>query len=270
MRLPGVQGTRMCLRARDGISQDIRVRGRYFDCAALSELWRQQRGGREGIFLELGGNIGACTLEMLLLTNATIIVFEPNPISLFFLTSSVRLAVKQHARRLEQRVWVFPYAAGAAAARASIFSARGNGGNAIVNVAVRDWGKHRQTFDQLPIEVRPLDLLFPRGLEVHLLKMDIQGSECRALEGMQRMLQRTTIHSLHTELSEKHLRALGCNGSRLLALIGEHFNVSAPPVMQHSFGHATGTSTVVATALARPGRGTVGARRLVRGWRSLA
>ena len=229
LRLPGLKPTNVCLHDRDGISEMIRAEGRWTDCAVLVQLWRQQRSvqahnGTAGIFLELGANIGACTLEVLLLTNAVCIIFEPSPSNLFYLTRSLQLAAQQHPElHIERRVAVFPFAVGEASRSTNIFTATGNGGNAVVDVKVTDWGKHHQMFETHEIAVRTIDHLFPLGLDVHLLKMDIQGYECNAIGGMQRFFRRSRVQQLHTEVSAKHLRAHGCNETRLLELVGEHF-----------------------------------------------
>ena len=95
----------MCLMDKTSmISQRIRLHGRWDDCAPLTAHWRRVmaevagRGaaaselGVPPLLLEIGGNIGACTLELLLSTDARVIAFEPSPRNLFHLTSTLLLA----------------------------------------------------------------------------------------------------------------------------------------------------------------------------------
>ena len=142
----------MCLApaGTDHISDQIRSKGRWWDCSPLVDVWRANasdlscRGGGGGgcgsgfhsgdggIALEIGGNLGACTVELLVCigrldpsfprprspsaplplappstravlsacmqvrTAASIVVFEPHPLNLFRLTSTLhRLAADQ-------------------------------------------------------------------------------------------------------------------------------------------------------------------------------
>lgn len=76
----------MCLVANDWVSNSIKRHGSWRDCNMLLVEWEQagrnpQNAARKlpDIFLDAGANIGACTLEMLLRTDARIVAFEPNP-----------------------------------------------------------------------------------------------------------------------------------------------------------------------------------------------
>eukprot|EP00966_Prymnesium_polylepis_P181525 4204620-Prymnesium_polylepis.1 len=46
-------------------------------------------GDKLDVVVEVGANIGACTLQLLLHTNATVLAFEPSPLNLFHLTESL-------------------------------------------------------------------------------------------------------------------------------------------------------------------------------------
>ena len=52
-----------------------------------------------------------------------------------------------------------------------------------------------------------------------VVKMDVQGFECRALQGMRSLLR--TTHTLRVELADRWLRAQGCSVPEALALLSE-------------------------------------------------
>lgn len=85
----------LCLApAPDVISDAIRDKGRWHDCGKFVRMWERLNGlcdarASDGIMLEIGANIGACTVELLLRTNARVVAFEPSPTNLFYLTRNL-------------------------------------------------------------------------------------------------------------------------------------------------------------------------------------
>lgn len=70
----------MCLApSTEHISWKIRSIGHWQDCEWLTRMWHL-RAKEYDLFVEVGANIGACTLEMLLSTNASIVAIEPSPV----------------------------------------------------------------------------------------------------------------------------------------------------------------------------------------------
>ena len=63
--------------------------------------------------LEVGGNIGACSMEVLLRTDARLIIFEPSFTNLYYLTRTLQ-AAHRHSPHLDlaHRVVVFPIGLG--------------------------------------------------------------------------------------------------------------------------------------------------------------
>ena len=106
-----------------------------------------------GIFLELGANVGACTIEMLVRTNATVVAFEPNPSNLFYLQSSLLRLAPQ----LQARVRVYPLGIGNTAAQLTIYEEHRNAGSS--QIGNPKWGGRKRT-----VQVERLDDVFPRGL----------------------------------------------------------------------------------------------------------
>ncbi len=70
------------------------------------------------------------------------------------------------------------------------------------------------------------DILWPRQLRrerlpppVAMMKIDVEGFECRALHGMRRLLGAGAVKTVKVEVFESALRAQGCSGSRLQQLL---------------------------------------------------
>ena len=188
LRLPGRPPVHALCLGHDGLSDGLRLRERHADCDELVSLWRWRSSIHHShshqhahrLFLEYGANLGFCTLSMLVETDAVVFAFEPSPINLFHLTTTLSRAVAAHPR-LRHRVAVFPFAVGNATGRAELFVASTNLGNSVVGYGVKDWGKRGQQFERHPISVRALDDLFRgRRFGARLLKMDVQGSEVSA------------------------------------------------------------------------------------------
>ena len=168
----------MCLSASDHVSKQIALNGRWRDCKALVQEWH--KGGsddRDNVAVELGANIGACTLELLLLTNASIAAFEPSPVNLFYLTRTLnKLAARWPS--ITRRVAVFPIGAGDAAGRLQMSHEDGNLGNSrfaaqlgVGRIAQRG-GERIMTKGAL--DVYPLDSIFPSlSKPVRLAKFDV-------------------------------------------------------------------------------------------------
>ena len=98
----------MCLVDHDLISDRVRQRGCWTDCGRFVRLWQTLDGGNfsgqaarpvagdpEGVLLEVGANIGACTVELLMRTRARVVAFEPSAKNLFYLTRSISLLAQR-------------------------------------------------------------------------------------------------------------------------------------------------------------------------------
>ena len=211
----------VCLRGHgDRVSAAIRAAGRWEDCGPLSDLWQRRVSGpanESDLFVDVGANIGACTIEMLLTTGARAIVFEPSPSNLFYLTQSLhRMAQRQPAIR--RRVVVLPFAAAESAHRATLYVARGNPGNSVVGARIAD---HRgQDFNETyTIRTARLDAVLGSLLPLRLLKLDVQGYECRALDGISALARSGRLAMTKLEVSERWLFRQGCSSTQLVAVL---------------------------------------------------
>lgn len=105
----------MCIMGQDQyLSNVLRRQHRWYECRDLVRLFHEDQhpGGCGGVIVEVGANIGACSLELVLsLPNTTLLLFEPNPVNFFHLTSSLKLAY-QAGRLQAGRVIAYPLGAG--------------------------------------------------------------------------------------------------------------------------------------------------------------
>lgn len=171
-------GHRLCLRDRDRVSHVVRERGEWGECSKLvRHLQSLPAARRKGaVFLELGANIGVCTLEVLMQTEATVIAFEPSPANLFYLTSSLSEAAKERAD-VASRVVVYPLAADEHDDTSStLYAARGNAGNSVVGMAIKDTPDQDMN-ETYTIRGSRVGTVLSRSLQVELLKVDVQGFE---------------------------------------------------------------------------------------------
>jgi FkbM family methyltransferase len=160
---------------------------------------------------------------------------EPSPANLFYLTSTIHALAKQWPD-VAHRVEVLPIAASNETGSNTLYAAAHNAGNSVVGAsspAVRDHEKQDMTSEQYAINTRCLDdvdaikRLLGAGGAVPLVKLDVQGFECRAIDGMLKLLQRA--NTLRVELADRWLRAHGCSPSEaLLKMERLGFAVNAP------------------------------------------
>ena len=216
LRLPGKEPLHMCIMGHDQfISNQMRRHHRRYECADLVRFWNagsgQQVRGGIFIFLEVGANIGACSLEVALsVANASMLLFEPNPLNFFHLTSSLKWAYEA-GRLSAARVVAFPLGAGSPALETTMYEQAGNTGNSIVGAMV---GSKSRNF--IRIHVRPLDAIFPHGLHVELMKVDVQGYECEVFRGMRELLASQLVRKIHFEVWAEGLAAQNCSTEQLI------------------------------------------------------
>ena len=119
----------ICLHAGDDLLADtIRRRGYWPECADLPAMLRHsasvQGGDGSPLFVDIGANIGACTLHMLLTaSDASVLAFEPGPHNLFYTSSSLRQLQMGVMPRLAQRAVLLPLGLGETASTASLYQA---------------------------------------------------------------------------------------------------------------------------------------------------
>ena len=213
----------MCLAppGTEGVSDMIRIQGAWPDCAGLPAMWSKFDDAQH-IYMDLGANCGGCALEMLYLTNASVLLFEPNPLNLFRLTSTLAtLARSRPELKVQSRVWVVPVGVGDSSATLPLYNRAGNSGDSSIGAPSPNMKRGRT---QAPVQhtfsvlVRTLDNLFPQGMPTTagIMKMDVQGFECAALNGGRRLLSGGAVRSMFFEVSPPNLEANKCSEAGLL------------------------------------------------------
>jgi FkbM family methyltransferase len=198
-----INGFRMRLDPMDSL--DISLFGRYepFETSLVVE---EVRPGMT--IVDVGANIGYYTLLFGRLTGPTgdVYAFEPVPQNREILEENIC------ANGL-QNVIVIGRAASDRSERCTFFLSKNN------------LGDHRmfaadEAREELEIQAVQID----KEIEgpVHVIKLDIQGSEHRALVGMERLLEKSPSVTLFTEFWPKGIHASGGSAAEFLALLREH------------------------------------------------
>ena len=189
----------------DYVSDAIARKGSWSDCDMLPALWLElpMHERSRGNFLDLGANIGSCSIEMLLSTNASIVSIEANPENF----QRMQKTVLNLSNEFKERIKIYNVAASNVIENVQIFGAVANMGNSVVGRAVQD--DANQVFHKsLSIQTQKLDDILGN---VHFLamKMDVQGYECRALEGMNKII--SNMRTIKFEVANRWLLAQGCS-----------------------------------------------------------
>lgn len=230
----------MCVHpGQDVVSASIVSRGRWCECDRLTTLWQYGGDGvtEKSVYVEIGGNIGSCVMQMLLTTKAPIIVFEPDPRNQFCLTNTLMGLTQE----LRDRVSLFPIALGSGKGSSTINAAQGNMGNAVVGSQIKD-GPGQKFREPIPIRLERLDSILNtenQGWNIPVMKIDAQGFECRIMDGMGAVPDR--IRAIGTEIAQKWLVGQGCSDVGYLdKLRAAGFHI------KHSFNHLTNTAVSLA------------------------
>ena len=247
-RRTSFEPTRLCLRNEtvDSISKDVAHGYISADCQNLVELFdhplyrptwgpsmfrngsketldklKKEEHATRSILLDIGANIGICTITLLLMTKASIVAFEPNPVNLYHLTRTLSKMAWEEPRGISpsivDRVVVYPMGLGEADAKRVSRMQSTNGGNSIiaepgVSLERAGIGAPREEVAPQPVIVRRLDAVFSPALAnlIRVVKIDVQGYECRVLDGDGRGIL-STAHAVYAESSPAHLDVTGCS-----------------------------------------------------------
>lgn len=213
------QDVHLCLRPYpDLVSEAVEASGSWQECGELVRAWVFGMMGstNEDVFLDIGANIGMCSVEMAARTSAVeVFAFEPLSSNLFYLTGTF-LQNPQYLDRLR----LFPVGLGDANATLPIFSEPGNAGHSTISkpLGERDMDVPERTGSVI---VRRLDdLILPPYPKIRLAKIDVEGFETRVLQGGRQLFSSGAVRSVYFELSP-FLKGQGSSRLELVNLILE-------------------------------------------------
>ena len=218
--------TKMCTYPEEQdiyVSGEIQREGKWRDCAEVIEMWKMNKPAgienddeEDEFLVEIGVNIGACLMEMLLYTKAKIIGFEANPRNV----AQVATTLMAQPKDMRDRVALFPIGLGNNATTGIIHAAANNQGNSVVNSVVRDYDSQNISAP-IPIILERLDTILPgynmrsnNNKAIRLIKMDVQGFECNVMDAGMGVFR--SARALKTEVEKRFLDAQSCSVDGLL------------------------------------------------------
>jgi FkbM family methyltransferase len=189
----GAYGLFYLLRARDDVDNNI-VRYGVHEAESVAGLIDQVRKSHADIFLDIGSNLGSYALAVAKETECRkIIAFEPDPFNRAHLYANIFL------NGFEDLIHVFNEAISDTKGEATLYAARKakgthkeNTGSSSLEPPYQDRDPHRT--HTVKIQTDRLDnLLRSVKGKVIVVKMDIEGHESKALEGMAHLLNNNQV-----------------------------------------------------------------------------
>jgi FkbM family methyltransferase len=154
------------------------------ECNPLWTLWKESRHQVGSLFVDVGANIGSCSLLMAA-ANISTIAFEPFPENLLYFRNSIKLNSLQNFITLHNTGL-----GNLAETNVPIYSQIGNAGNSVVKKVIPDHisMSQRMKRNSAYISIERLDDVFwaDRAIappRIDLMKMDCQGFEINVLRG---------------------------------------------------------------------------------------
>lgn len=199
----------VCSISVDGMSLDIPTTTSSFQDYVLreyepftTEMFRQAvKPG--ALVLDIGAQFGYYSL-IAAKRGAAVVAFEPAPSNLSFLEKNVS------ANGLAERVKIVPKGVGRAGSKANLFVYRYSDSHGMYPVP------GVEIANTVAIECVEVDEIVEEA-PVDVIKIDIEGHEPHALEGMEMTLQRSNRCILFAELAPAFLRRAGSTPEKYLA-----------------------------------------------------
>jgi FkbM family methyltransferase len=204
-----INGCRLFLPDRDvGVSEYLRLDG-HWEPEMTEEFKRLVRPGMT--VLDVGANIGyhAVLASRLVGPQGRVLAFEPEP-------GNLALLRKNLAANGCANVEVFPCAVGAAAGTIELHLSAANMGSHSTAYAPDAAGR------TVTVPLVRLDDAVKPGLEPDVVKMDIEGGEAAALDGMPRLLANPKLKAVFLEINKDILAKLGSSAEEILSRVRRH------------------------------------------------
>jgi FkbM family methyltransferase len=208
----------ICCRRNQLVDRVVRKVLRWEDCDNLPSLIAPSSPGARKLFVDVGANIGACSLLMAA-HGHRVIAFEPVPQTYRALVSGFAANNFAHGAM----VTLINAAASTSAGPAVIYTRRGNAGHSYTKgVTNRTSEPSNNKFISFDIEVTTLDSIVREPVE--LMKIDTQGHELMALRGATALLATHGVKTIAFEFGPGLMEAAGERGDpvALLRLLHSH------------------------------------------------
>lgn len=215
----------LCLRKSQYLDGHVKLHGRWQDCDLLRTLLRRQKG----VYVDIGANIGACSMMMASLGHR-VIGFEPTPPTFVALSS----ALAGNAPNPSWDVRLVNAGVSNASGRAIIQVQPHNAGGALTTGVSED-GQERvhasahqanaqagrfaisSRWQSFSIALTTLDEAVHEPVD--LMKMDCQGHELRALLGATHLINTLGVRVIKFEFFPPGIRQVGDEPIALLQFL---------------------------------------------------
>jgi FkbM family methyltransferase len=177
----------MYIRPYDDVSNAIRnsKTGQWADCELLIHIWNKLNVNDTyamDAFLDIGANIGSCTLLMAA-HNIPTVAFEPNPDNIYYLQQSVK-----SNPQFVDIITVVECGVGDVQSTLPIYVQPGNAGNSVIGKAV-----YTSETPSYEVIVDTLDNMLSHLTSIPLIKIDAQGYEMKIVQGALNLIQRGKV-----------------------------------------------------------------------------
>jgi FkbM family methyltransferase len=179
--------------------------GYEWDGWMRKDLERYYKKGTD--IIDIGANIGTCLMEMLLSTKANIVAFEPHPMNVY----NIKKTVSNLGKEYQDRIMLFPVGLGSTQSSSTIYSGHDNMGNSQLGTSIQDWDSQEfREHLQFTAFIERLDSILDATKidSIKFVKMDCQGFECNAVDGMGAVAEK--IKYMKFEYAQRFLLAQGC------------------------------------------------------------
>ena len=204
-------GLRIFVSKGDDLSRWLRSYGAYE--LETSQIIREYSKPGQ-VFMDVGANMGLFSLEAAQILNLPVISFEPNPKIADLFTRSIKI------NGVEKNVRLFQVAVSDETCRATFVEHPSNKGGSALEVSgeAQEGSRYEVGVEKLDAYGLFQDHLAGLGLNVGLIKMDVEGAEERALRGMADLLK-THKPNIIVELVDSQLKLFGSGRKPVIAYL---------------------------------------------------
>ena len=195
-----IQGNKMCVRPRDGALDRELLMNKIYEKAETSVFHELIERGMTA--LDLGANIGYFTLiaAKLVGPEGKVFAFEPEPENFSLLQRNVSINGYENVTLVQKAV-------------------SDKNGVEELHLCSDSWGHSLSSFKRdeglLSVPVTSLDQFFSEDVAIDFIKMDVEGAEGKAVQGMARILGKGDVKVMVVEFHPEELERQGSSFRQL-------------------------------------------------------